>query len=88
MTALFIVWAGLTIVFVLLLIYRGTLTMHEDDQLFLDQANSHLAREQEELTVSMNRIQPLVWLTGVGSAALILVMAGIKVYSQINRPLP
>jgi hypothetical protein len=88
MTALFIVWAGLTIVFVLLLIYRGTLTMHEDDQLFLDQANSHLAKEQEELTASMNRIQPLVWLSGVGSVALILVMAGIKVYSQINRPLP
>ena len=59
MTALLSVWAGLTIVLVVLLIYRSTLNMHEDDQLFLDEANSHLAREQEELTIKMNRLQPL-----------------------------
>jgi uncharacterized membrane protein len=33
---LLIVWGVLTVVLILLLIYRSTLTMHEDDQLFLD----------------------------------------------------
>jgi len=82
MTALFIVWAGLTIVFVLLLIYRGTLTMHEDDQLFLDQANSHLAKEQEELQVKMNRIQPWLRICGAGSALLLMV---ITLFSSLNE---
>ena len=34
---------------IVLLIYRSTLTMHEDDQLFLDEANSHMQEEQTEL---------------------------------------
>lgn len=90
MTALLSVWAGLTIVLVFLLIYRSTLNMHEDDQLFLDEANSHLAKEQEELTVKLNRIQPWVRICGAGSALLILVIAGVKIYSQLqlNQALP
>ena len=60
MPALLILWAGLTTVLVVLLIYRSTLAMHEDDQLFLDDANIHLAKEQEELTVRMDRLKP--WL--------------------------
>ncbi|HWZ45372.1 MAG TPA: hypothetical protein VNW97_17995 [Candidatus Saccharimonadales bacterium] len=88
MTALLSVWAGLTIVLVVLLIYRSTLNMHEDDQLFLDEANSHLAREQEELTIKMNRLQPWVRIFGACSALLILVMAGVEIYSQVSRPLP
>ncbi|HJX85874.1 MAG TPA: hypothetical protein VJ723_16155, partial [Candidatus Angelobacter sp.] len=60
MTPLLIVWAGLTLILILLLIYRGTLSMHEDDQIFLDDANAHLAKEQEELARKMDRLQPWV----------------------------
>ncbi len=44
MPALLILWGGLTLVLVVLLIYRGTLTMHEDDQLFLDNAEAHMQK--------------------------------------------
>ena len=70
MTALFIGWIALTVVLVVLLIYRGTLTMHEDDQLFLDDAQAHMAKEQEELLVSMNRLRPWIRIFGACSAAL------------------
>ena len=60
MAALLSVWGGLTLVLVVLLIYRGTLTMHEDDQLFLDNAEDHMQKEQEELLKKMNRITPWV----------------------------
>ena len=33
---------------IVLLIYKSTLTMHEDDQLFLDEANSHMQEEQTD----------------------------------------
>jgi len=84
MTILLIAWGGLTTVLVLLLIYRSTLTMHEDDQLFLDEAESHMRREQEENTRRMDRVTPLVKLFGAASGVLILVIAGMWVYQGLN----
>src|SRR5690348_1087027 len=42
---LMIAWGGITIVLIVLLIYRSTLSMHEDDQLFLDDASTHMQQE-------------------------------------------
>ena len=85
LTPLFILWAGLTVVLVVLLIYRGTLNMHEDDQLFLDDASAHMAREQQELAVRMHKLQPWVRICSAGSAVLITVIAGMELYSRITR---
>lgn len=84
-TTLFVVWGALTAILVILLIYRGTLNMHEDDQLFLDEAESHMAREQQELIVKMNRLQPWVWVFGASSAVLIVVIGGMFVYTHMLR---
>ena len=56
MTPLLILWAGLTVVLVILLIYRSTLAMHEDDQLFLGNSEAHMAKEQEELRSEERRV--------------------------------
>jgi hypothetical protein len=85
LTPLLILWAGLTVVLIVLLIYRGTLNMHEDDQLFLDDASAHMAREQQELAVRMHKLQPWVRICGAGSALLIMVIAGMELYSRITR---
>jgi len=85
LTTLLIVWAVLTAVLILLLIYRGTLNMHEDDQLFLDDSQAHMAREQKELFVKMNRLQPWVRIFGACSAALIVIIAGLAIYSGANQ---
>lgn len=85
MTALLILWGGLTLTLIVLLIYRGTLTMHEDDQLFLDGAEDHMQREQQELINRMNRITPWVRLCGAGSAGLILVIAGAWFFTNLTR---
>jgi len=81
---LLIVWGALTVVLIFLLIYRGTLNMHEDGQLFLDEAESHIAREQEDLMVKMKRLTPWVRIFGACSAVLIVVIAGLFVYGRIN----
>jgi hypothetical protein len=85
MTPLLILWAGLTVVLIVLLIYRSTLAMHEDDQLFLDNSEAHMAREQEELIVKMKRIEPWVKVCGAGSAVLTVVIAGLMLYSRFNQ---
>jgi len=85
MTPLLIVWAGLTLVLIVLLIYRSTLSMHEDDQLFLDSAEAHMAKEQEELIGKMNKITPWVRVCGAGSAALLVIIAGLKLYERFQQ---
>src|SRR5215467_4165299 len=84
MTPLLILWAGLTVVLIVLLIYRSTLSMHEDDQLFLGNSEAHMAKEQQDLIVKMNRIEPWVKVCGAGSALLFVLIAGMMLYSRFN----
>jgi hypothetical protein len=81
---LVIVWAVLTIALVVLLIYRGTLTMHEDDQLFLDDSEAHMAREQNEIIQKVNRLGPFVKVLGTASGLLVLAIASLAVYQQMT----
>jgi hypothetical protein len=85
MIGLAIAWGVFTIGLILLLIYRSTLTMHEDDQLFLDDANSHMQQEQTELLVKVNRLTLPVWVFGAGSGVLLLVLAGMFIYQGLNN---
>ena len=81
---LLIVWGVLTTILIILLIYRSTLSMHEDEQLFLDESSSHMAQAQMEVTKKVNRVTPLVRVFGAASGLLILVIAGIWVYQSLT----
>jgi hypothetical protein len=83
---LLIAWGVLTAALIALLIYRGTLTMQEDDQLFLGESESHMAQEQVEIMNRVHRLGPFVKVLGTASAVLILAIAGIAVYQQITMP--
>lgn len=85
MAALVIAWGAFSAVLVVLLIYRGTLTMHEDDQLFLDSAEDHMQKEQQELIGRMNRITPWVRVFGAGSALLIIAIGGLALYNNMTH---
>jgi hypothetical protein len=85
-TVLLIVWGVITAVFIILLIYRGTLGMHEDEQLFLDEASSSMRVEQEEVQKKMARVAPLVKIFGAASGVLILVIAGMAIWQRVNQP--
>lgn len=82
---LLIVWGALTAVLVVLLIYRSTLTMHEDDQLFLGESESHMEKEQVELMKKVDKLNPFVRWLGAASGLLILVIAGLAVYQGLNQ---
>jgi hypothetical protein len=81
---LVIAWAVLTVALIIILIYRGTLTMHEDDQLFLGESESHMAREQAEILSRVNKLGPFVKVLGTLSAVLVLAIAGLAVYQQMT----
>lgn len=85
MMMLSILWAVITAGLVIVLIYRSTLSMHEDDQLFLDESTANIRAEQEALLKRMNQITPLVRILAAGSIVLALCIAGMWVYAQMNR---
>ena len=85
MVLLLIAWGVLTGILVVLLIYRSTLTMHEDDQLFLDESESHMQAEQMEIMQKVNRISPYVKVLGAVSGGMILVIAGLAIYQGLHQ---
>jgi hypothetical protein len=68
----------------ILLIYRSTLTMHEEEQLYLDDASAHMQKEQTELITKVNRLTVPVWIFGTGFGVLLLVLAGMFIYQGLN----
>jgi hypothetical protein len=85
LTNLLIVWGVLTAVLVILLIYRSTLAMREDDQLFLNDSESHMQIEQQEVIARLNKVNLPVRILGGASGLLILVIAGLWIYEGLSR---
>jgi Tfp pilus assembly protein PilN len=52
-----LVEGALLFVLVIFLIYRSTLSMHEDDQLFLTESESHMQKEQIEIMRKLQQVQ-------------------------------
>jgi len=82
---LLIVWGVVTAVLVLLWIYRSTLSMHEDDAMFIDDSSKNLREEQEALQLRMNKVTPWVRILLAVSGVLIIVIAGMAVWQQMNQ---
>jgi len=79
LTLVTIVFGVFAIGLILLLIYRSTLTMHEDDQLFLDDISDRQHKENDAIIRKLDKIQPFLRVfTGVTS---ILTAAIIGIYA-------
>jgi hypothetical protein len=72
-----IAWGIVTAVFILLFIWRSVLSSHEDDQIFLDAAEEHMAKEQRELVAKINSLSRPLLGTGIVAGVLLLVIAGM-----------
>ena len=80
-----IVEGVLLVALIILLIYRSTLTMHEDDQLFLDESASAMAQEQQEVLSKLNKVGPMLKWLGAASGVLGLVIVSVAVYQQLQQ---
>jgi hypothetical protein len=69
---------------IVLLIYKSTLTMHRDDQLFLDDASSHMQDEQTELLAKVSRLVLPVRVFGLGSGVFFLALVAMLIYQKLN----
>jgi uncharacterized membrane protein YjfL (UPF0719 family) len=84
MFMLLVAWGVLTAILIVLLIYKSTLTMHEDDSIFLNDTESQMQKDQTEVLSKMRKITPIVKVLGALSGAMILVIAGLFIYQGLN----
>ena len=84
LTVVAVLFGFFAIPLILLLIYNSTLTMHRDDQLFLDDASSHMHAEQTELLAKVNRLTIPVRVSSIGSAVFLLVFVAMWLYQKLN----
>jgi hypothetical protein len=84
MTIVAVIFGVFAIGLIVLLIYKSTLTMHRDDQLFLDDASSHMHEEQTELLAKVHRLTIPMRVFTIGSAVSLMVVAAVWLYQKLN----
>jgi hypothetical protein len=82
---LLITWGVVTAIFLILVIWRSVLSSHEDDQIFLDAAEEHMAKEQRELVTKINKLSSPILTSGIMAGVLLLAIAGIFVYNGLKN---
>ena len=80
-----VVWGIVTAVLVILLVYRGTLEVREDDQIFLDSAGDSMAAEQRIIVARIERLGGPIKLLMFASIALLVVAGGFWIYDGYQR---
>jgi hypothetical protein len=85
MYVFWIVWAVILTFLLILLGYRSNLTRYEEDQIFLDDAGSHLKKEQEEILVKVNKVQPLIRVVGTVTGVLTVGIIGLYVWDALQH---
>ena len=82
---LLITWGVVTAIFLILVIWRSVLASHEDDQIFLDAAEEHMAKQQRELVSKINKLSRPILTSGIMAGVLLLAIAGIFVYNGLKN---
>ena len=81
---LMICWGVITVFLVALVVYRGTLSVREDDQIFIDAAEQHHYQEQLVILDRIARLTKPIIALGILSGALLLASAGVWIYQGFN----
>jgi hypothetical protein len=78
---LFMSWGAVSAVLVALVIYGNTLSIREDDELYLNKAEDHMmAREQRVLIAKMDQLKRVIIVLAVISGILLVAGASVWVW--------
>ena len=82
---LMVSWGVITAVLAVLVIYRGTLSSREDDQIFIDAAEKLHYEEQQAVIARITRLSRPIIALAVISGVLLLTSAGIWIYGGLKN---
>jgi hypothetical protein len=74
------VWGVVTAALIALVVYRGTIEIREDDQIFLGSSGDIRAREQQEIITKVEKLGMPIKLLTISSVILLLIAGGAKLY--------
>jgi hypothetical protein len=80
LVVLFSSWGVITVVLIGALVYRGTLSSKEDDQIFIDDAEQHYYQEQQAIIARMSRLRGPIIALSLISGLLFLTTVGVWIY--------
>jgi hypothetical protein len=80
LTLLMISWSVITVTLVILVVYRGTLSSREDDQIFIDAAEQHHYQDQQAIIARISRLTKPIIALAVVSGVLLLASASLWMY--------
>jgi hypothetical protein len=75
-----LVWGVVTAVLVALVVYRGTIEIREDDQIFLGSSGDIRAQEQQEIISKVEKLATPIKILTISSVILLLIAGGAKLY--------
>jgi Tfp pilus assembly protein PilN len=84
LTVVSVIFGVFALALIVLLIYKSTLTMRRDDQLFLDDASSHMHNEQTELLAKVNRLTIPMRVFSAGSGIFLFVLVAMWFYQKLS----
>ena len=85
-STLLVIWGIITVALVVVVIYRATVGIHEEDQLFLDRAESALEKDQVDTLARINQLDPILKGLAIASGGLLLVIATVWLYRGLYGP--
>ncbi len=85
MFVLIVAWGIVTVVLILMWIYRSTLENREEDQIFPDAAQESMAREQRAIVARIEKLSKPITSLIVASGGLLLVIAGIWLWQGFKN---
>ena len=83
-TSLLIAESVLTAAAVVMFFYRGVLGMKEEDHIILDDAERHLAREQDAIRNKVTVLSKYLKVIGVAWSVLAVVLFGLWIVQGLN----
>lgn len=85
MPFMWIIWAVFTAALLVLLLYRGTLTRYEEDQIFLDDSSNLQQQEQTAIVRKVARIQPAVRVALGATCVMSAAILGFYVWDALKQ---
>lgn len=79
-----IAWLVVTLVFIILCVYRALISLKEEDVLYIDPGEAKLLEEQKEVNARIERLRPVLTGALVMVILLGLVTFGLWVYQQLS----
>jgi hypothetical protein len=80
---LLLVWGLITVALIALLVYRGFLESREDDQIFINKAQDHIAAEQRDIIAKVTRLGGPIKALSIASGGLLAVCAGAWIWDGL-----